>query len=621
MSASKSKSKTTKVTETRSSTSMSSAASSSATHELGSPRKSRVTTSSRSSGAFVRSGSPLSPTRLSRIEEKEQLVSLNDRLAAYIDWNRNLKNENQTLRVQVETSEERFSREVTRLRDLYDSELSDARRVLDDISKDKAELQIQNDTLRTENNELREELDHKTRDLAAKERALNTAEARAADSSNRANQAIAERKKAVDDLKAAEAELDKLRKQNVEAKKQLETETLRRVDLENRLQTLREELDFAKQVHTQEVSELRTSKQVEISEVDSRLQREYEDKLQDILTELRQEQQYQLEESRADIEGLYKRKLDDLQNHYARASEASATKDEELRSSRIHIDNLTSRVSGLEDTINTLNKRIRDLEKALRDEQDTYAKALADKDNELTAMHNQMSATLHDYHDILDTKISLEAELRNYRAMLEAEETRYCLIVLWLDLKSPEGNKQSSRRSSVTPAQARPAKRARRVLQKASQFDYTIKSSAKSDVHITEVNVDGNYIELSNKGQGDIGIGGWVLTHSTQEGDGDHETSYKFHHSLVLKAGASVKVWSANAGATHSPPETLVMKGERWFIGDTMRTSLINTQQDEVAEREAQKERQYSTYETESVGEHLHHQTGDPRRPEGCLIM
>ena len=63
------------------------------------------------------------------------------------------------------------------------------------------------------------------------------------------------------------------------------------------------------QVHTQEVAELRTSKQVEISEVDSRLQREYEDKLQDILAELRQEQQYQLEENRADIEGLYKRKV------------------------------------------------------------------------------------------------------------------------------------------------------------------------------------------------------------------------------------------------------------------------------------------------------------------------
>jgi uncharacterized protein (UPF0335 family) len=39
----------------------------------------------------------MTPTRLSRIQEKNVLASLNDRLAAYIDRNQQLENENATM--------------------------------------------------------------------------------------------------------------------------------------------------------------------------------------------------------------------------------------------------------------------------------------------------------------------------------------------------------------------------------------------------------------------------------------------------------------------------------------------------------------------------------------------
>lgn len=45
--------------------------------------------------------SPMTPTRLSRIQEKRELANLNDRLAAYIERNQQLENENQTLTKQV----------------------------------------------------------------------------------------------------------------------------------------------------------------------------------------------------------------------------------------------------------------------------------------------------------------------------------------------------------------------------------------------------------------------------------------------------------------------------------------------------------------------------------------
>jgi uncharacterized protein YhaN len=52
-------------------------------------------------------------------------------------------------------------------------------------------------------------------------------------------------------LQRLRKEVDSLEKQLAAAKKQLETETIARVDLENRCQSLKEELAFNRQVHQQ----------------------------------------------------------------------------------------------------------------------------------------------------------------------------------------------------------------------------------------------------------------------------------------------------------------------------------------------------------------------------------
>lgn len=50
--------------------------------------------------------SPLSPTRMTRRDEKEQLSHLNDRLAQYMDRVRQLESENRSLNFQIKTQEE-----------------------------------------------------------------------------------------------------------------------------------------------------------------------------------------------------------------------------------------------------------------------------------------------------------------------------------------------------------------------------------------------------------------------------------------------------------------------------------------------------------------------------------
>lgn len=111
-------------------------------------------TPSSSSSKSSRS-SPLSPTRISRLQEKADLQNLNDRLAAYIDRVRQLELENNRLNVQVETIQENVQKEVVSMKSLYEQELEDARRLLDDTAKERAQLQIDVGKLKTECEDLR----------------------------------------------------------------------------------------------------------------------------------------------------------------------------------------------------------------------------------------------------------------------------------------------------------------------------------------------------------------------------------------------------------------------------------------------------------------------------------
>ena len=62
------------------------------------------------------SSRPPSPTKMTRLQEKNELASLNDRLASYIDRMRQLEGDNTRLTRVIQTQEETGARETVKIK-------------------------------------------------------------------------------------------------------------------------------------------------------------------------------------------------------------------------------------------------------------------------------------------------------------------------------------------------------------------------------------------------------------------------------------------------------------------------------------------------------------------------
>merc|ERR550525_435598 len=97
---------------------------------------------------------------------------------------------------------------------------------------------------------------------------------------------------------------------------------------------------------------------------------------------------------------------------------------QEIRELQTKISGLTSRNVELEAANSSIQKRLADLLKEMEDKESNFRNEMARKDADLHNKDEQMEETLKDYKQLLELKITLEAEMETYRKMLEVEETR-----------------------------------------------------------------------------------------------------------------------------------------------------------------------------------------------------
>ncbi|XP_023332383.1 lamin-C [Eurytemora carolleeae] len=166
-------------------------------------------------------------------------------------------------------------------------------------------------------------------------------------------------------------------------------------DLQLQAQRLNVELKDKVDIMDSRVKEVKSRKQMEVTEIAGKLEREYEDRVQKALATLREVYENQVKEGKNEFTKKYEKRVSDLQSALSKERYKNNSTGQGLDETNRRVTALLSKVKYLEEQREGLQDRIENMEEKLR-EQDSG--------------HKRQTA--------------LDMEIAVYRKLVESEEDR-----------------------------------------------------------------------------------------------------------------------------------------------------------------------------------------------------